>query len=1670
MTTGDITRLAVEMGLLKCQGKTPEATMASALYTDVKRKLQKSLFTRPQEGLFGLREWLDEGYYPEGWVGPPDGLGLAPFKRRSSAATPHSGGSGGGTAGKGAKPGVRTGPGRSSKSRAARSWRNAASDVEDDDDVPLDDDDDDDLPLTATGSGPGGFGRATPTGADEEDEAMEDVEEGEGGEEEGGELEAEEGGSGGVSEGAEAAGAGLLEGGVEGRRAGLSGGDELMAEAGAGPEAMSTPASASKDGGTPSARGQVSSVSPTGAVAPTRPRSARGRSGGGAAAAAAVAAAAAAVTPSGAGGMGDGVGPGPGPTRDECLSPLHMLGEAAASESQGGDLGMDSTTPSGPPSKRKRPTNITVPDRLGGLGTEAITPKSPYEDSLAALHEIATSPATFELTSVREQRQQQQQLLADREASSGGAGPRGSAGGGMDGSGGGGKGARSRPRLHVDVPGGGSELGLGGGSQRDGTPGTLIMQQGETTPAILLQASPVTGADGSQSMFVVKSDVLVTLPPALASPRMHNSGGMDTPALLHVQLQGGTPREMFHMQTLGSPGPGGPGLTPLRGQGGGGLARGGLLKTEQGPPTARGPERPRRVSFSGQVNIIPAPSPGGSLPTQAPLAPPGAIPSAPGQGWPPRLNTAQVEKQLAEIARMQAVVEKLESRLGNTHAQVGKAWLAVARMHQYAAEAERGLGLACGGSLAKAAEALRRAAAVTRAVAESCGSSMGAAAEEAFTYLTTRLNQAGQAEQAAGPGAEGSGEAGRGAGTGQGQAGRQGQAEGLVAAGVALIAMSGLVAGLTLGLLSLDKVELEVIKRSGSSTKRKWAARVEPVLRDPHWLLVSLVLINAACNTSLPIFFDKLVSPAVAIALATTAVLIFGEILPQAVCSRHGLVIGGALSFVVKIILVVTAPIAWPIARLLDWMLGRDGGLSGFGRRQLKTLVTLHARHEGLGGKLTEDEVQIIRGVLDLAGKDGAAAMTPLDRVFALPETAVLDRRCLAAVLRTGLSRVPVWRVGLGGHPEFIGVLLTREVLQKVDPSRGVRAGAAPIRMLPHLSAHTSLFELLKFFSTGKSHIAVLTVPQHEVADFLRRVAGPGSTSSTRGSSSSDSDDDSDSSSSSSSGSSGSSSSSRSSSSSSRSSRSSGDGSGRRGRRAGSRRRSGSAALSTAGSEQAPTVGSKTRKRWRTAEARIRAVLRLVKVGSRRRRRQQPTRDAPDGSGTVSPGILDSASLQIHKVHMDLQHRTSQPGTATAAAAAAAGTATAADVDTGLWAALGASQRAAAAAGEGASGSGGIGGGGGGMTAQLQLAEMGALAAEQLSRTAAAALSPASPPLAAPLLEPEPPLAWATSAAADVADAVGPAAAAAEIVKQPSADTGEASSGGPRRRGHAHLHDPGRHRNHGHGHGHRRGGSGGGPLQRSDSAGALTTPPPPAAAAATDEGGGVGGGEGVRTKAGVPRLHGHGHTHTHTPRSERPAAQLRSLRSYGQALTAGGGGGGNHLLTNGHSASAAAIVGISLAELAGPPPPAAAFSPASPTMAAAVAGPAGQASPPPAAQRPRPVSASAGWAALAGNLQGSGRMATVPLPTPGSAAGTASPSGPGAAWPGPGQARTGPHVTWLDSAVQATEVLVPVGIITLEDVIEELMQFEIMDETDQEAAAAALAAAAAPGPGGATAV
>lgn len=107
-----------------------------------------------------------------------------------------------------------------------------------------------------------------------------------------------------------------------------------------------------------------------------------------------------------------------------------------------------------------------------------------------------------------------------------------------------------------------------------------------------------------------------------------------------------------------------------------------------------------------------------------------------------------------------------------------------------------------------------------------------------------------------------------------------------IAISFGLVVAAGLMSGLTLGLMSMDLVELEVLKRSGTAVEQTYAAAIYPIVSNQHFLLVTLLLCNACAMEALPLFLDRLADPVSAILISVTAVLVFGEVLPQAVCSR----------------------------------------------------------------------------------------------------------------------------------------------------------------------------------------------------------------------------------------------------------------------------------------------------------------------------------------------------------------------------------------------------------------------------------------------------------------------------------------------------------------------------------------------------------------------------------------------------------------------------------------------------------------------------------------------------------------------------------------------------------------------------------------------------------------
>ena len=196
---------------------------------------------------------------------------------------------------------------------------------------------------------------------------------------------------------------------------------------------------------------------------------------------------------------------------------------------------------------------------------------------------------------------------------------------------------------------------------------------------------------------------------------------------------------------------------------------------------------------------------------------------------------------------------------------------------------------------------------------------------------------------------------------------------------------------------------------------------------------MTLVLCNAFATETLPIFLDRLTTPLAAVALSMSVVLLFGEVIPQAVCSRYGLAVGAQAAWLVRVLMVVSYPIAAPLAAVLDRTLGGGdhanggGGSSAlFRRAQLKALVDVHAEDEGLGGNLTVDEVAVIRGALDLSAKTAKCCLTPIERVFALPTDARLDGATLRAIVASGHSRVPVHSPG--DKEAIVGVILVKEL------------------------------------------------------------------------------------------------------------------------------------------------------------------------------------------------------------------------------------------------------------------------------------------------------------------------------------------------------------------------------------------------------------------------------------------------------------------------------------------------------------------------------------------------------------------------------------------------------------------------------------------------------------------
>ncbi|XP_075311361.1 metal transporter CNNM4 isoform X2 [Odontesthes bonariensis] len=290
-----------------------------------------------------------------------------------------------------------------------------------------------------------------------------------------------------------------------------------------------------------------------------------------------------------------------------------------------------------------------------------------------------------------------------------------------------------------------------------------------------------------------------------------------------------------------------------------------------------------------------------------------------------------------------------------------------------------------------------------------------------------------------------------------------------------LLVLSGMFSGLNLGLMALDPMELRIVQSCGTDKEKKYARKIEPIRSKGNYLLCSLLLGNVLVNTTLTILLDDLIGSGLgAVVASTVGIVIFGEIVPQALCSRHGLAVGANTIMVTKFFMLLTFPVSFPVSKLLDVLLGQEIG-TVYNREKLVGMLRVTEPYNDLD----KEEMNMIQGALELRTKTVEDVMTPLGNCFMIQADAVLDFNTMSEIMESGYTRIPVYD---DERSNIVDILYVKD-LAFVDPDDCTTLKTItkfynhPVHFVFH---DTKLDAMLEEFKKGKSHLAIVQKVNNE--------------------------------------------------------------------------------------------------------------------------------------------------------------------------------------------------------------------------------------------------------------------------------------------------------------------------------------------------------------------------------------------------------------------------------------------------------------------------------------------------------------------------------------------------------------------------------------------------------------
>ena len=252
----------------------------------------------------------------------------------------------------------------------------------------------------------------------------------------------------------------------------------------------------------------------------------------------------------------------------------------------------------------------------------------------------------------------------------------------------------------------------------------------------------------------------------------------------------------------------------------------------------------------------------------------------------------------------------------------------------------------------------------------------------------------------------------------------------LVFVSLCLVTLSMLFSVSESSFLSINKLRLRSLIRK----KDRRAIRAGRLLDKKETMLNTLLVANELVNILLSALLTavalRLVGPSgvgVATFVATLLLLVFGEITPKSVSTRHPDAIAYALSGFVTAVCVILRPFVFVFTTVSHAVL-RLMGISvkkpakSFTEEEIKNLIDVG----GEEGVLEKSEHTMMRRVFRFTDLEARDIMVPRTKIIAVPHTASY-RDIIELAQRTRFSRFPVYRESID---EIIGIIYIKDLLQ----------------------------------------------------------------------------------------------------------------------------------------------------------------------------------------------------------------------------------------------------------------------------------------------------------------------------------------------------------------------------------------------------------------------------------------------------------------------------------------------------------------------------------------------------------------------------------------------------------------------------------------------------------------